>query len=47
MNSADDDFEIYDLSKDTQESDNLAQGAALPELQSAVKARVLLYLLFW
>lgn len=41
IKSADDAFEIYDLSKDPQEANNLALGGGLPELQAAMKARVL------
>lgn len=41
IKSADDDFEIYDLSKDPREADNLARNGGLPELQTAMKARVL------
>ncbi len=41
VRSADDDFEIYDLSADPQEAENLAQDGGLPEVQAAMKARVL------
>jgi len=41
VKSADDNFEIYDLSKDPHEANNLAQGGTLTELQAAMKSRVL------
>ncbi|HEY0946891.1 MAG TPA: sulfatase-like hydrolase/transferase [Opitutaceae bacterium] len=41
IQSADDDFEIYDLSVDAQEAHNLAGDPRLAPLQAAMKARVL------
>ncbi|MCB1209387.1 MAG: sulfatase-like hydrolase/transferase [Verrucomicrobiales bacterium] len=41
VQSADDDFEIYDLAKDERELTNLATRSGMAELQAAMKARVL------
>ena len=41
VKSADDDFEIYDVTKDPQETRNLAGDPAFSTLQAAMKARVL------
>ena len=41
IKSADDDFEIYDLSKDPQETNNLANTPGFARVQSAMKARAL------
>ncbi|MCF7731629.1 MAG: sulfatase-like hydrolase/transferase [Akkermansiaceae bacterium] len=41
VQSADDDFEIYDLAKDPQETHNLAENPQFAHLQAAMKARVL------
>jgi arylsulfatase A-like enzyme len=41
VKSADDDFEIYDLAKDEQETRNLAGDPKFTDLQTAMKARVL------
>ncbi len=41
VKSADDDFEIYDLSKDEREIRNLATDPQMADLQAAMKARVL------
>ena len=41
VKSPDDDFEIYDLAKDPQESHDLAKSPELASLQAAMKARVL------
>ena len=41
VKSPDDDFEIYDLSKDPQEADNLGKSSKYAALQRAMKARVL------
>lgn len=41
INSADDDFEIYDIIKDPQQKNNLAAHGSLKELQERMKERVL------
>lgn len=41
IKSADDDFEIYDLAKDPQETNNLAKAPVFAELQARMKAGVL------